>query len=270
MNTLEQTKSNVIPASFHRRMEAGKNQADQSACRLPAQAGHRQAKIVPFEKMRKTMKDTTKFHMEDYLDWLAEENFVNPFEKNKLRAATAPLFRVYPEVDEAFKKQVRAEFTDDDKPLLTVIADEEEAYWREAIARGEAPLPGFDYRRARAVFTAPTEERTTHVCFMKPEFITDVPVVDVQYGLAKANAFFHIILRMLRLQHEHDLNSGRSLLDNITALATDLPTEAQKAEAETRYETETDTDDDVNAILKQLRPRKTALWRKLLNRFHKK
>ena len=64
---------------------------------------------------------------------------------------------------------------------------------------------------------------------MKPEFATDVPVVDIKRELAKANAFFHIMLRMIRLQYEKDHPASQSLFDSFT----DKPVSAEELFART-------------------------------------
>ena len=246
-----------------------------------------------------------EFQVESYLDWLAEQRYINPLEEKKLRIATAPLFQKYHGVDESTKDQVQAEFTDEKKPRFTVIADEEETYWREEMKSGREPLPGFDYAKARAVFTAPPEERTTRVSFLKPEFATDVPIVDIRRELAKANAFFHIMLRMIRLQYEKDHPASQSLFDGFT----DKPVSAEELFARTELklndvlreppppESSTNLFKEQRAMLanikavadqlhhlaeesKRLRPpaspspsrseRKPTIWRKLLDRLRKK
>jgi len=204
MGSRKKSKTNVIIASFPDRAKEGRNQSGQSAT------------IVPFEKSEKTMADkSTEFQPEDYLDWLAEQKYVNPFEEKKLRAAAESLFRKYPKMTLTIRNQVQDEFTGENTSRFTVIADEEEGYWLNALKRGREPLPGFDYTEARAIFTAPPEERTSRVAFLKPEFAADVPVVDIRRELAGAAAFFHIILRMVRKQHEKDHPAPQSTLDGL-------------------------------------------------------
>ena len=264
------------------------------------------ANIVSFEKTRQPMKTKpTEFQVESYLDWLVAQRYIDPHQEKKLRAATAPLFQEYPGVDESIKELVQMEFTGDKTPHYNVIADKEEAYWLAALDRGQTPLPAFDYPRARAIFTAPPEERTTRVSFLKPEFATDVPVVDIKRELAKANAFFHIMLRMIRLQYEKDHPASQSLFDSFT----DKPVSAEELFARTELklndvlreppppESSTNLFKEQRAMLanikavadqlhhlaeesKRLRPpaspspsrseRKPTIWRKLLDRLRKK
>ena len=211
MGSRSKSKNNVIAASFPNIAKEGGNQSGQTAT------------IVPFEKSRKIMTtESTDSQAAGYLDWLAEQKYVNRFEETKLRAAAALLFQKYSGLDKVTKDQVQEEFTGEKTPRFTVIADKEETYWREALNGGREPLPGFDYANARAIFTAPPEERTTRVAFLKPEFATDVPMVDIRRELAKAAAFFHIILRMVRKQYEKDHPTPQSLVEGF---ANDLPAE---------------------------------------------
>src|SRR3989339_474543 len=120
---------------------------------------------------------------------------------------------------------------------------------------GREPLPGFDYAKARAVFTAPPEERTTRVSFLKPEFATDVPIVDIRRELAKANAFFHIMLRMIRLQYEKDHPASQSLFDSFT----DKPVSAEELFARTELK--------LNDVLREPSPPACAGMPELLTNY---
>lgn len=279
----KKTTNNVIFSSFPNEAKEGENRTNKPAA------------VVSFEKPRETMKTkSTEFPVESYLDWLAQQNYINHFEEKKLRAATAPLFRKYPSVDEATKEQVQAEFTGDKTPRFTVIADKEEMHWREALKNGQDPLPGFDYQEARAIFIAPPEERTSRVEFLKPEYVTNVPVIEVKRELAKADAFFHIMIRMIRLQYEKDHPVEQSLF---AGLADKLPAEERFAREELKineirlkpsapeplanyFKEEHAMLANIKAMAEQLhqvaeaskrlRPRKPTLWRKLIDRFRKK
>jgi hypothetical protein len=135
--------------------------------------------------------------VEAYARMLKKEGFVSEREYEQLALAIAPLLRLVPDLPQAAVAAIRKEMGRPENNKH-VLRDKEESFWKAALGRNLAPIPGFDLNASLACFRVrPEEDKDRTVVFLRPEHRRSIPPY-VPPSLRMGDVFFYVILRMFR------------------------------------------------------------------------
>lgn len=148
---------------------------------------------------------TSRTVFDAYLDLLLTHNIISWHEGAKINKAVAPLIDLIPNLSDATKEAVRAEFSKDHQPTKYGIAKDEKRLWKNAAREGRSLIPGFDLRASHKHFkVADARYAEQTVRPLRPHLKPNVRKPKTPYvpsHLYQGEVFFFIILRMFRRQY---------------------------------------------------------------------